>query len=243
MSASPRALAVELPEVAAVLQRLPEPSLHPAKVQALWEATLERRAAQRRLLPRYWLPTFISAAATAALLVWSIAEHPVRPISTAQLEARAGQPPLLKAGRVRGAPSTQLARLSTPHATLAWTDARFLLEVTTGGTVLSVESGSVVWRSGSKTLQVSKGQTVRSSEPSDLAEQNALFESGRYEEYLQRFPDGALAPEASFALIEALVQQHRNAEALEAVQRHEARFGSAFAKQVHALRLSLERRP
>lgn len=238
----PRGLAEEFPDAAQVLKRLPPATLAAARARVLWEGTLERRqATQARALPKYWLPVFLSAAATAAALVLWVAGRPAYvPEATAQVEQRAEAAPVLKLGVVHGAPSAKVAKLSTPHAAISWTNARFLLEVTTGATVLSVESGEVVWRSEGAAQRVTAGHTVRSA-GSDLAEQNALFEAGRWEEYLRRFPDGPLAPEASFARIRDLLKQQRDGEALEAARRHEQRFtADAFAAQVHAIRLELE---
>ena len=273
----PRPLHEEFPATAVLLERLPpSEALAPGHERRLWSAVLERRAQRNApALPRYSLPAFVAAAAVASLLVvvmWPASEPAVTEIPGAQLAARSGQPSLLTAGAVRGAPSRTLARLATPHANIEWTQARFLLDVTGDGSVLLVEQGEVVWRpNDGKAQRVTAGQRVRAPRPKpvelprgfgevtvapsaqcagdracleglaqgeNLAAQNALFELGRYEEYLQRFPDGVLAPEAGLAQLSALVRAERYPEALALARSLEARFGNA---EVRALRIQLER--
>jgi hypothetical protein len=94
--------------------------------------------------------------------------------------------------------------------------------------------------------QLAKGESLKS--------QNALFEWAllqrealrsperavhAWREYAQRFPDGALAPEASLGLIADLIRLGRYAEALEAVQQHRARFPDVFPLEVAALEAKL----
>lgn len=272
----PRPLREEFPGTAALLGKLPGSALAPAHEQRLWRAVLQRRQSPHAPgLPRYSLPAFLTAAIVASLLVLVLLprrEPAVTLEHGAPLAMRPGQPPLLTRGVVRGAPSRVLARLATPHATVEWTQARFLLDVTSDASMLSVEQGEVVWRPAAGPAQrVSAGQRVRAPPPEpvelpkgfgevkaavsaqcagdhacleglaqgqNLAAQNALFELGRYTDYLARFPDGVLAPEAGIALLSSLVRSERYAEALTLAKQHEARFGNP---EVRALRIQLER--
>jgi len=273
---APRPLHEEFPTTANVLARIPEPTLAPAHERRLWAGVLERRARRNaRALPRYSLPAFAAAAALASVLVavlWPAAEPALKREPGTQLAARDGKPPLLTSGVVHGAPSRRLAKLATPHATVEWTDARFLLDVTGESSTLLVDEGEVVWRpEGAAEQRVRAGQRARAPKPkpvelpagfgevtvapsaqcagdracleslargSNLAAQNALFELGRYSEYLERFPDGVLAPEAGLAQLSILVRAERYSEALVLARSLEARFGHA---EVRALRVQLER--
>src|SRR5262249_20603409 len=93
------------------------------------------------------LSAAIAAAFTAALLtrLWvppAISPEPFATFSAAS----SGTPARLTRGRLHGHPSRELAQVATPHAAVAWSQPRFLMEVTEHETVLELDEGAVRWR-------------------------------------------------------------------------------------------------
>jgi hypothetical protein len=162
------------------------PDVPRAQAEATWDAVLARsvvRAARPRW-PAFVSGGLGFAAAAAVLtFIASVAaprerdplreEHapsaqqgssaeaqPVTPLAGARLVAATerGGPARLVEGQVRGRPSVRATAevLASPHGTVTWRDARFLLDVTAERTLLFVEAGEVVWRGadGERVLHV-----------------------------------------------------------------------------------------
>jgi hypothetical protein len=258
----------------------------------------ETRLAMRRRRWREAIGFVLSAAAAAAITAAVLPRLLVSPALSPQpgatfAEARPDEPARLSWGRLRGNPSRALAVVETPNATVAWTDARFLMEVTAQGTLLALDEGNVRWRHDGMETVRSAPARLRAPEPlalpagfgkvaiapntdcsatrlderlaclerisrgSTLAAQNALFEEALvlsdevhaperavpfWSGYVERFPDGALAPDASIGLLADLIRLGRDREALAAAQAHRRRFPDAFPAEVQALEQQLAAR-
>jgi hypothetical protein len=170
----PRRLTEESPQgleqlsglVRTVAQPRPMTALH---VDALMAAGSGRAAGRGRFGRD--LRFFFASAAVAAAAKWFvmrvvftppafIAEPGARLVATA-----ADAPAKLYDGRVRGRPSAQLAQLSTPHASVAWLQARFLLDVDVRRSLLSVEEGEVMWRADGEQRTVRAGERAQAPAP------------------------------------------------------------------------------
>lgn len=146
-------------------------SIEPAAVDlSKWDdvvrATKQRR--DWRLVPAF----AASLAAGIVLVLWLkpapnvvMTPAPEAPVLVASANATWQQQPSgvvrLDAGRlsVQRATSGRVV-LETPHATLDATRARFLAEVTAGGTTLIVQEGEVVLRTKTETRVVKAGETL-----------------------------------------------------------------------------------
>lgn len=146
-------------------------SIEPAPVDlSKWDDVV--RATKQR---RDWrlVPAFAASLAAGIVLVLSlkpapnvvVAPAPEAPVLVASANATWQQQPSgvvrLDAGRlsVQRATSGRVV-LETPHATLDATRARFLAEVTAGGTTLIVQEGEVVLRTKTETRVVKAGETL-----------------------------------------------------------------------------------
>lgn len=134
-----------------------------------WDAVVARSAAPRR--DGRLVFAFAGSLAAGVALVMALTPRPVTPpaveppVLVAAASARWTQGAdgvvSLAAGRLsveRASGAT--VRVATPHATLEATRARFLAEVTAGGTTLVVEEGEVVLRGQGQERTVKAGQTL-----------------------------------------------------------------------------------
>lgn len=145
-------------------------SIGPAPVDlSSWDEVVarhQRSGRDGRLLPAFGL----SLVAGMALVVWLFPRAaplppPEPPVMVASASARWSQGAdgvlSLEAGRL-SVERTSAARVvvKTPHAVIEATRARFLAEVTAGGTTLVVEEGEVVLRGQDQSRTVKAGQTL-----------------------------------------------------------------------------------
>lgn len=145
-------------------------AIAPAPVDlSRWDEVVRasRPARDWRLAPAF----AASLAAGIALVLWlapgapPVAVTPEAPVLVASANATWTQLPSgvvrLEAGRlsVQRATSGRVV-LETPHATLDSSRARFLAEVTAGGTTVTVLEGEVVLRTAGQTRVVKAGQTL-----------------------------------------------------------------------------------
>jgi hypothetical protein len=146
-------------------------AIEPAPVDlSKWEDVVQATKQRRdwRLVPAF----AASLAAGIVLVLWlKPAPNPVvapaaeAPVLVASANASWQQQPSgvvrLDSGRlsVQRATSGRVV-LETPHATLDATRARFLAEVTAGGTTVIVQEGEVVLRSKTETRVVKAGETL-----------------------------------------------------------------------------------
>lgn len=145
-------------------------SIEPAPVDlSKWDDVVHSTKQRRdwRLVPAF----AASLAAGIVLVLWlkpvptAVAPTPEAPVLVASANATWQQQPSgvvrLDAGRlsVQRATSGRVV-LETPHATLGATRARFLAEVTAGGTTVIVQEGEVVLRTKTETRVVKAGETL-----------------------------------------------------------------------------------
>ncbi|MCA2980103.1 MAG: hypothetical protein INH41_16245 [Myxococcaceae bacterium] len=134
-----------------------------------WDAVVARAARPRHGL-RLGL-AFAASAAAGALVVAALMPQRAAlpavepPVLVAAASARWTQRPdgvvSLEAGRLSvERASAAVLRLATPHAMLETSRARFLAEVTAGGTTLVVEEGEVVLRGQGQVRTVRAGETL-----------------------------------------------------------------------------------
>ncbi len=132
------------------------------------------RAAATHAGPRL-LPSFLASVVVGVLLVLfsraalkgssEPAPHSASPVLVASTSARWKQEAdglvVLEAGRlVLPAKSTQLIRVKTEHLSIEAKMSRFLAEVVVNGTVVSVEEGDVVVRTGTQVRHLLAGQSL-----------------------------------------------------------------------------------
>ncbi len=289
----PRRLRDETPEgfapLTALVRRVdpPEPRFGEGE-RLLAQAEAHVRAKQLRSRQ---IGAFVACAVASSLAVWVVfPRHVAAPFTLepgASLSASNSEaPPRVLSGRVHATPSATLARLDTPHASIQWLNARFLLDVDARSSQLFVEAGEVIWRADGVERHLFAGARAKAPAPvsvpaafedvrlspspdcpasaldgrieclehlaanDSLKGQNALFEwallqrevrhrsdeaARGWRAYLTRFPDGALAPEASLGLVTDLLRQERYVEALDAVHQHQHRFPTLFPTELKAI--------
>lgn len=114
-----------------------------AQLRAGWARLTAPRAPARLTAP-----LLVAATALSGFVVFTLLSRPAAPPwqleSGAALVTHEGRH-RLDVGRLQAGPAHGPARLETPQGQVAWQTARFLLEVTSGHTVLAVEEGEVVW--------------------------------------------------------------------------------------------------
>jgi hypothetical protein len=265
-----------------------------AELIALAEARVAARRRTWREVFGFVISAAVAAALTAAVLPRLLTAPAISPEPGAAFtQATESAPARLTWGRLHAGPSRELAVVETPSSTVAWTQARFLMEVTAQGTVLVLEEGTVRWRADGAEVLRSAPARLRAPEPlalpegfgkaaiapnadcsmasveeqltcleriargSSLAAQNALFEEALvlsdelhaperavpvWAAYLQRFPEGALAPDASVGLLADLIRLGRDREALSAAEAHRRQFPDVFPTEVQALEQRLAAR-
>ncbi len=224
----------ELEATARVMRRLgPSPEVSRAQAEATWDAVLAQTVA-RSMRPR-WVPA-LGFAVPAVLVIAVGVAVALQPVAQTQpaawtvmegarlIAATAEAPARLVEGKVTGLPRTEVGAraevLSTPHGSVTWRDARFLLDVTPERTLLVVQEGEVVWRgaAGERTLhagaELRAPPLVQALPPSSdcpaspltsrigcleslargegLAAENALFELAWLELHERAAPDAAL---------------------------------------------------
>ena len=67
---------------------------------------------------------------------------------------------MIRTGRVEATPTTSRMRLRTAFGEVHWSNARFLLEVTTSHSTLTVHEGAAEWRDARGVQQVSAGSVL-----------------------------------------------------------------------------------
>ncbi|MDX2010546.1 MAG: FecR domain-containing protein [Myxococcaceae bacterium] len=145
-------------------------AIPPAPVDlTAWDVVVARSAAPRH--DGRLVFAFAASLAAGIALVVALSPKPTTPTavdppvlvasSSARWTQGADGVVSLAAGRlsVERASAAKLT-LATPHATIEATRARFLAEVTAGGTTLVVEEGEVVLRAQGQTRTVKAGQTL-----------------------------------------------------------------------------------
>lgn len=137
---------------------------------ASWDELVARSAMRprtdARLIPAFMLA--VAAGAALVLLLTRPAPAPAPPaapqlVATAQTKWKQPSPStvILSEGKLSMVRAGEApVRIETPHAVLEVRQSRFLAEVVSSGTSISVEEGEVVLRSGSTTRVVRAGESL-----------------------------------------------------------------------------------
>lgn len=210
-----------------------------ARLDAIWQSV----DAPRRSWRWVWLPVVAAAAAAVVVFARPSPVPPAPVVETVRLDR----------GRLEVRPRAGATRtVVTPQATFVVQQAAAWLEVTPAGTVLSVESGEVVWRTRTRSGTVRAGEQATIGEDSapvvppvprptpGLSAETALYEeamrahdAGKKDEALRlfrdhraRFPDGIFAPEVSIGLMLELQSAGQTRAAADEARAFSARFAA-----------------
>ncbi len=160
--AEPQPLDPRSRELLDAFRRRTETQLEPSRVEPVWRKARAQASASSRLRAVAALAAALTVVVAGALLAARTEKALGVVAESGASWQRRGNTVVLSHGKLRvGAPGDVVV-VSTPHLQATLSDARALVEVSNGATLVSVESGDVVYRAagGGGRLQAGASVTV-----------------------------------------------------------------------------------